>query len=232
MTTWSPAPADYDAVERWIRNSISDGHDALFDADAFDREVERLSKEHGFPREVIWGLGMCQVEPREDIARLTLSVPGMHVRHATQALLSFFRNCQIPHIKKTAPKVKSSMDRYLQDYLKGKSILSLARDANYPPHLLSRYLVEELTGLRGKVLTEALRRPAALLAGDEVVLERYRDSAGGGDAPERLVREVVAAQAADPLNNPRREMERHMMGVEFECVLEFQLRQLGECEGC
>ena len=52
MTTWTPDEADYDAVERWIRSCISDGHDAMFNADAFEKEIERLSKEYGFPREV------------------------------------------------------------------------------------------------------------------------------------------------------------------------------------
>jgi hypothetical protein len=130
--------------------------------------------------------------------------------------------------------VKASLDRYLSEYRQGTTILELAKRANFSPHLFSRYIVEALTLWRGKILSEALRDPEAALASADSIIEMYRDSEDAviGAAPTattRLAKEVIEAQHADPLNSPQSDMERHCVGLEYECVLEFRLREMGKC---
>ena len=95
-------------------------------------------------------------------------------------------------------------------------------------------MVEELTQLHGKRLTEALRDPETCLATSLAIMEKYRDSETAvihtqQDATmTRLATEVLEVQYADPLHSPKAEVARHMLGIEYECVLEFYLRQMGE----
>lgn len=111
--------------------------------------------------------------------------------------------------------------------------MTLSKKANFSPHLLSRYLVEGMTQLHGKKLSEALRDPFTVLSTSDVIVEEIQDpedsvarrkDTGGA----RMAREVVEAQRADPLNGPHSDSERHIVGIEFEVVLEFRLRELGK----
>lgn len=45
----------------------------------------------------------------------------------------------------------------------------------------------------------------------------------------RLATEVKDAQDADPLHGPENEKRSHLVGLEYEVVLEQQLRELGTC---
>lgn len=47
----------------------------------------------------------------------------------------------------------------------------------------------------------------------------------------RLATEVKEAQDADPLHGPENEKRSHLVGVEYEVVLELQLRALGTHRG-
>jgi hypothetical protein len=42
----------YDAIEQWIRKSIHEGSDILFDPELFDIELRNKSEEYNFPYEV------------------------------------------------------------------------------------------------------------------------------------------------------------------------------------
>ena len=122
-----------------------------------------------------------------------------------ETLYSFVRNEYVTHIKRTTERVKrriSKLDVVDDDWV------ALARKEKYPPYLLARLLVEQQTGLSGKHLANALKEPEATL-------------------DKSLVDKVQAAVAADPINGPRYDGERHMVGIEFEVVLEHKLRKLG-----
>ena len=110
------------------------------------------------------------------------------------------RNASVYHIKKTAPAVKRRLPHYLEQYQQGRSILQMAKeDANFSPYLFARYIVEEITTLKGrkKVLSEAMRDPEGILGDIQVIAEEFRatERSGSGlhqDDQNRQVSLVVA----------------------------------------
>lgn len=120
----------------------------------------------------------------------------------------------------------------LEQYKKGASILELARAVNYPPHLFARYVVEAVTSLGRKQLAEAMRDGTALKSAEVIVDEFVPSEQVRQPPPEpgttRLATEVKQAQDADPLHGPRSDKERHVIGIEYEVVLEHYLSEMGE----
>lgn len=127
--------------------------------------------------------------------------------------------------------MKSLLPTYVKKYEAGASLLELAKEANYSPHLFSRYMVEEMMQIHGKKLTDTLRDPERILV--KHAADRANDSdADAGSDPDlncarRLAFSVLEAQQADPLHNPMAEIQRHMLGLEYECRLELELRDIG-----
>lgn len=111
------------------------------------------------------------------------------------------------------------------------SILNISKRTNFSPHLLARYMVEEVAVLSKKGLADAMRNPTEVLGSIEVIDEAYRATEEvrgvGRSCGTRLATEVVEAQNADPLYGPRYDRKRHMVGVEYEVVLEHSLREMG-----
>jgi len=153
------------------------------------------------------------------------------------------RNLHVSHVKKTAPQVKSTLASLIDEYVQGRSIKELARKTNYPPYLLSRFIVETIcttenfVGGRGKKgLADAMRHPLLRLGSLDVIAPQYRASeTNTGTATTvttttttRLAREVQLAMDDDPMYGPRHDKDRHMVGVEFEVVLEYKLKALSE----
>jgi hypothetical protein len=67
----------------------------------------------------------------------------------------------------------------VKEYVKdGVSILTLAKRENYPPYLLSRYLVEQMTVLPDgkKGLTRSMRDPRLVLGDRDIILPEYQES--------------------------------------------------------
>jgi len=126
------------------------------------------------------------------------------------------------------------MPNIIDEYVGGKSIKELARTFNYPPYLFSRYVVEALTenhlGGGKKGLADALRNPLQRLGTLDVIAPQYRASEKYKTTATatRLAREVVNAIDSDPMMGPRHDKDRHMVGVEFEVVLEYKLKSLSE----
>lgn len=63
----------------------------------------------------------------------------------TQALHSLFRNAHVAHMKRSSHSIRSQTMRHVKSYLNGTSILSLARKCNYPPSMMARLIVENVT---------------------------------------------------------------------------------------
>jgi hypothetical protein len=87
-------------------------------------------------------------------------------------LQSFIRNIHLYHVKSTAPKVKKLLSKYLEEYKRGKSIKQLAKEANYPPYLFCRFVVEQAANLGGKGksgLTMAMRDPIGELGNLKII---------------------------------------------------------------
>jgi hypothetical protein len=68
------------------------------------------------------------------------------------------------------------VDQIAEEYRKGTSILSLAYINNYPPYLISRILVEAITNIGKRGLTDSMRDPMGLLGDPSVIEEKYLTS--------------------------------------------------------
>ena len=75
--------------------------------------------------------------------------------------------------------IQRNIQSYVREYVKeGLSILDLAKRENYPPYLLSRYLVEQMTMLpEGKHgLARSMRDPKLVLGDLDIILPEYKES--------------------------------------------------------
>jgi len=134
----------------------------------------------------------------------------------------------------------------LIEYAAGTSILSLAKKYNFPPSLLARGVVENITVFEKKETTKAMRDPLGKL-NIGVILEQHRSSeqcnmkkdtpitdpfsgtsVPGSSDTSRLAREVMEATNSDPLYGPRFDKERNYIGIEYEIILERALRSMSE----
>lgn len=74
--------------------------------------------------------------------------------------------------------MKRNLKVYLEDYKRGRSILTLAKQANYPPYLFCRYIVEQVAnipnGKRG--LTQAMRDPMEELKSLDIIKDPYLEA--------------------------------------------------------
>lgn len=134
------------------------------------------------------------------------------------------------HVKKTTPAIKGAISTLVNDYVEGRaSILQLARKSNYPPYLLARFIVEAVTNLQGgkKSLADAMRDPRQHLSTLDVILPEYRRCAANSTTP-LLAHQVQEAMDADPMYGPLHDKARHVVGVEFEVVLEYKLKMMSK----
>lgn len=167
-----------------------------------------------------------------------------------QSLHSLLRNIHLVHVKKFSYILRNDFRRHLKDYAKGKSIVDVARGINYPPYMVARVVVENVTSLAEqnvrKAVTEAMRNPKGILGSSDVLCPEYRCSESTGVlrscglhgspvrvcpfsgrankessiSQSRLSLEVIDAIASDPLYGPRHDRDRHSVGLEYEIILE------------
>lgn len=169
---------------------------------------------------------------------------------AFQSLYSFFRNVHVHHVKKTTPCVRAKMKKSVREYSEhGRSIVDMARSANFPPHLFARYVVEAVTKIVKKKIGEAMRDPTILdspdvVADEFLASERWirspppppPDSSGEASSTSlpppkttRIATEVREAQQSDPMYGPMHDKKSHIVGIEYEVVLEHYLNEMGKC---
>lgn len=141
--------------------------------------------------------------------------------------------------------------------LQGSSIVTLAKRINFPPYLLARYMVEAMTTSndphRKFNIADAMRYPeskltrdvltSAYLPSEETFQQpmndqtqqqstntaetNHRPPPSTATATTRLALEVRQAMEMDPVYGPLSDKERHLVGVEFEVVLEQELKDFG-----
>jgi hypothetical protein len=137
------------------------------------------------------------------------------------------------YIKKATPMVKASLEKFASDYRDGKSILEIAKAVNYPPFLMARLLLEQMTTLPAKMLGTVVKDPMSQLQDAKSILkDTFVSSEDDQISPSRLGFEIHAAVTNDPLCGPRHNVLRRMSGVEFEVVLERQLAAIGTFRSC
>jgi hypothetical protein len=157
------------------------------------------------------------------------------LKFCPQSLHSFIRNLHVIHVKKTAPVIKESLAGYLNEYKNGRTITELAKRANFPPYLFSRYVVEAVAVTVGinkkKGLAKAMKDPMNELGSMDVIAPEYHASekkfADQAASSTRLAVQVKEAIDSDPMYGPMHDKERHIVGVEYEVVLEHYLLETG-----
>lgn len=78
-----------------------------------------------------------------------------------------------------ARHIQRNVSSYARQYSnEGRSILDLARRENYPPYLLSRFIVEQIAQLPDgkKGLTRSMRDPMGVLGDPDVIRSEYQES--------------------------------------------------------
>mmetsp|Transcript_7768 Transcript_7768/g.11651 ORF Transcript_7768/g.11651 Transcript_7768/m.11651 type:complete len:285 (+) Transcript_7768:103-957(+) len=176
-----------------------------------------------------------------------ISKAAKDVNFSIDSLSSFLRNMHLTYVKKRSYVIRNQMHSHiLVEYCEGASILSLAKKYNFPPSLLARGIVENITIFEKKEVTKAMKDPFVKLSALEHIFGPFRASEDAiqsenaeplvdpfSGAPlecpihaSRLAREVVEATNSDPLYGPRVEKERNYVGIEYEIILERALRSM------
>lgn len=127
--------------------------------------------------------------------------------------------------------------------------MELSKAFNFPPSLLARSIVDKITNLPKKKISEAMRSPIEKLNDIDIILEQYLQSETkfankkydiidpfSGEVIEypqskkisRLAKEVQEAICMDPLYGPRSDRERQIIGLEYELILEQTLRSMSK----
>ena len=132
--------------------------------------------------------------------------------------MSFIRNMHVYHIKRTAPVVKANLDQYATEFHdNGTSILALARQANYPPYLFARFMVEHLTTLKKTDISAAVINPMLYLSDPSILLQQQLEPSqqktitnSDTTTARRLARDIHEAVTSDPLCGPRHDVARRV----------------------
>lgn len=201
--------SQYDGIVQWCQDAIDENKDFLYDVTLFDQAMHDASVRY-------------QIQPT--------------------SLNSLLRNTHVWHVKITTRHVKAALSSSKQnpavvhDYShKGKSLWQIAKSLRYPPYLVARNMLEVLTTIPRKGLTDAMRDPVAKL-GTTVLLLRpeYIASESSFEGPlqyaaeTRLAREVLHVLAMDPMYGPTHDAARHTIGVKYERLLEELLDKIGK----
>ncbi|CAJ1936047.1 unnamed protein product [Cylindrotheca closterium] len=147
-----------------------------------------------------------------------------------QSLQSLIRTTHLKVLKLATTTVKSDISFHLEHYCNGDSILKIAKSAAFPPFLMARLLVDELTVYMGrKELAKIMREPRCLTK--DLILKKFQHSENLNIAmfsnqplETRLSLEVQEAVRSDPLYGPDHDRARHSIGVEYEVALERALK--------
>jgi len=153
-----------------------------------------------------------------------------------ESLHSFLSHLHLKHIKKKTFVVRNQIKSFvLPEYDRGTSIQKLAQILNFPPSLLSRIIIENISTLSKKKITEALRDPKKKLNSISIILEEHfiseekyikQKDMGNGSTTTRLAKEVYEAVDSDPMYGPRFDLQKHRIGIKYEHILEETLRSM------
>lgn len=128
------------------------------------------------------------------------------------ALVSILSNKMVKQTKLTAGHHRQPdvCKTYVQRYLRGETLLTIARDLRLPPTMLARFFLEHQQGLKkgSKEVGKLIKQPSLIL-------------------DNRLSKEVADAVEADPFYGPRVETLKRVIGLEYEHILYETLRSRG-----
>lgn len=89
-----------------------------------------------------------------------------------QSLHSLVRTTHLQSLKLATAAVKRDISFHLEHYCAGDSILSISKSAAFPPFLMARLLVDELTVSMGrKELAKVMREPRCITK--DLILQKF-----------------------------------------------------------
>ena len=137
------------------------------------------------------------------------------------------------HVKKTAHTIKDNLPDIIQDILKeNATILEISRLRNFPPYLLARNILEttidfaSVGDIKKKVLSDLLRDPHLLT--NFSLFPMYRNVGSNTCALTLLECQLKEAIDVDPMYGVESDRYRHLVGIEYEVVLEHYLNSMSK----
>ena len=92
-----------------------------------------------------------------------------------KSLLSLVRTTHLEAVKVTTMTVRRNIDFHIEQYCNGETILGISKSAGFPPFLMARLLVEELTVSMGrKELAKIMREPRFITK--DLILQKFEHS--------------------------------------------------------
>ncbi len=138
-------------------------------------------------------------------------------------------------MKKTAHTIKDNLPDLIQDVLKeNATILEISRQRNFPPYLLTRNILETTVDFasvgdtKKKVFSDLLRDPHLLK--NFSICPIYRNVGSNACALTLLERQVKEAIDVDPMYGVESDRYRHLVGIEYEVVLEHYLNSMSKSD--
>ena len=158
----------YDQAEKWCRQQVMKKPmvQLFYDVKLFHKTLKQTSKALNFPFQV-W---IRCIHKSWQLVRL-----NWLKQYKQQSLLSLIRTTHLQALKLATATVKRDISFHLDQYCNGDSILKIAKSAAFPPFLMARLLVDELTIYIGrKELAKIMREPRCLTK--DLMLQKFEHS--------------------------------------------------------
>lgn len=169
------------------------------------------------------------------------------------------------------------ISKYIKQYIHNSMhICQIANSINYSPYLVAKCIIQEMTILNKKNITDAMKEcPLHTFNTINIIRTQYQHHLNHEtnqnlnnknhtttmiDQPDtllllddpydssqhhttetttttttttittRFAKEIQETINIDPMYGPIHDKQRHMIGIEYEVILEYKLQQLGKCQ--
>ncbi len=129
--------------------------------------------------------------------------------------LSLTKTLQNHHIRRTSSSLRVTVP-YISLFNEGVSMCDISTKLNYPVYLIAKLVVEYVTGYKGKRLSDCMRNPSCPIFS-------LVDHATPHGTLDECVRQAIAS---DPMNGPRHDKYRRLLGVHYEVHLQRLLTRM------
>ena len=147
----------YYEIEKWCQYHIHNGSAFLFEGhDIFVSTLKKKSDEirsRGSGGDGVGsggGGGGGRIETTSGDFQIQSPPLSSSSPWPLDSLHSFFCSLHTKHVKSAAYRLKTTISQYLDGYRNGQSIVAMAKQANIPPYLMCRQIVEHICDLRRK----------------------------------------------------------------------------------
>lgn len=243
----------YDKAEAWCRETVSAGHGMLFSTELFAAEMTRVSRELGVSVQALNSL--FRNAHVTHMKRTSHSVRNQTMRHVKSylngtSILKLAKKCNYPPAMMARFIVENVAVLPTRQHPSSTGINTnikheqLGGGKNNDAKSTTNNTTKASAGTR-KFITQSLRHPEKMLGcASTSILPEYlfseKVSSNNTDTIppslnanddliplSRLSLEVREAVDSDPIYGPRSDKERHNIGIEYELLLEYTLKNMG-----